>query len=262
MRGLTNDGIESCMDNNNYSTLNIKFNGMPFDFRYRKSSIGDRGVIDQIFKNQDYNFSNWYQGKKLLDYYEKIKDSNPLIVDAGANIGASAVYFARKFIQSRVFAIEPDHENWELLSLNTKNLNCHAYHGAISSNDGYMQLIDPGRSDWGFMTRDIQDVDVIGSKKISCMSPFGVMRHEFNTGATPFIFKIDIEGGEEKLFSGNNSWMDQFPLLIIELHDWMLPFSGTTRNFIKAVAERDFDLIHRGENMFLFNKSIIIGNKY
>ena len=75
--------------------------------------------------------------------------------------------------------------------------------------------------------------------------------------ASPFILKIDIEGSEEDVFSGDSSWLDQFPCVIIELHDWMLPFSGSSRNFQRAIARLDFDLVQRGENLFCFNRRIL-----
>jgi hypothetical protein len=37
----------------------------------------------------------------------------------------------------------------------------------------------------------------------------------------------------------------------------MLPFAGSSRNFIKAVAKYEFDFIHKGENIFLFNRGIL-----
>jgi hypothetical protein len=73
----------------------------------------------------------------------------------------------------------------------------------------------------------------------------------------PMIFKIDIEGAEDYLFSGSTEWLDYFPLVIIELHDWMLPFSGSSRNFLRAVASHDFDFISKNENVFLFNRKIL-----
>jgi hypothetical protein len=66
-----------------------------------------------------------------------------------------------------------------------------------------------------------------------------------------------IEGGEDALFNGDTSWLGQFPLVIIELHDWMLPFSGSSRNFIKSIAQYDFDFVHKGENIFLFNRQLL-----
>ena len=36
---------------------------------------------------------------------------------------------------------------------------------------------------------------------------------------------------------------------MIEPHDWLLPGSGTSTDFQKAMAERGFDLLISGENL-------------
>ena len=69
----------------------------------------------------------------------------------------------------------------------------------------------------------------------------------------PFIVKIDIEGGENDLFANSTSWIDDFPLLIIELHDWLFPMKGTSRNFLMAISKLDRDFVHHGENIFSIN---------
>ena len=93
--------------------------------------------------------------------------------------------------------------------------------------------------------------------RVKSISPKSVLSHPATENTNPLIFKIDIEGGEKALFQGDVSWLNQFPAIMIETHDWMLPFSGSSRNFIKAVAQFDFDFLHRGENIFLFNKQIL-----
>ena len=75
--------------------------------------------------------------------------------------------------------------------------------------------------------------------------------------AAPFICKIDIEGGEANLFRCNYAWLERFPLVIIELHDWLLPGEGNSRNFLKAALEFDFDFVYRGENLFCFNNALL-----
>ena len=69
--------------------------------------------------------------------------------------------------------------------------------------------------------------------------------------------KIDIEGGEADLFSNNDAWVDRFPLIVIELHDWLLPGTGSSRNFLRAIAGRNFDVVFRGENLFCFNNDLL-----
>ncbi len=66
----------------------------------------------------------------------------------------------------------------------------------------------------------------------------------------PFLIKIDIEGGESELFSQHTNWIDHFPLLVIELHDWMLPGTANSSHFLKATATQERDFVHVGENIF------------
>ena len=243
--------------------------GKPLDFLFRDDSIGDKGVLQQIFVNQDYRLDHWQQGKTLERFHDRCSQSGPsLIVDAGANIGASAVWFMNTFANSFVFSIEPDLTNYALLHLNTRSygqkLN---FHGAVSGVDGKVRLVDPGLSDWGFRTVASNggnggnggngDPSPATETEVDAISPASILSHPAVAGMQPLIFKIDIEGGEENLFSADISWMRRFPLIIIELHDWMLPFSGNSRNFIRAVAQGEFDMVYKGENIFLFNREIL-----
>ena len=115
-------------------------------------------------------------------------------------------------------------------------------------------LEDPGRGDWGFRvgakpTRTaVQAIDM----------PTLLSRFDERT-CVPFVCKIDIEGGEEMLFASNDQWIERFPLLIIELHDWMLPGTSNSRNFLRAISQRQFDVLWRGENMFCFNNDLLSG---
>jgi FkbM family methyltransferase len=241
------------------TTIPIKFNESEIFFSFREDSAGDKGVIQQIFQNLDYNISQWYQGKKLLQYHnEQSKIRQSLIIDAGANIGASSVYFSKLYPNAVIFSIEPDITNWHLLVKNTTGLNVFNFNGALADVDGEMALVDPGRSDWGFMTKRIdQSNKTLNIKNIKSISPSTILTHQVSQNTNPLILKIDIEGGEDILFSGDTNWLNKFPLVIIELHDWMLPFSGSSRNFIKSVAQFDFDFIYKGENIFLFNRRIL-----
>ena len=66
----------------------------------------------------------------------------------------------------------------------------------------------------------------------------------------PFIAKIDIEGAERDLFSGDCSWIDTFPVIIVELHDWLFPKARTAQPFLKAIAARNRDILLKENNVF------------
>ena len=69
-------------------------------------------------------------------------------------------------------------------------------------------------------------------------------------GYRPFIVKIDIEGFESDLFAENTDWVNDFPVLIIEMHDWLFPGQRTSSNFLKTIARLDRDFVYLGENVF------------
>jgi FkbM family methyltransferase len=224
------------------------------DLYYRPDSAGDNGVIVQIFWNADYDLGQFAMTSCLMRYRESIQDAGrqPLIIDAGANIGVSAVYFSMTYAESRIVAIEPERENLKLLAMNCAGRNIDIRAGAVSSADGSLFLSSPAEgSDWSFRAGSQ------GEYEVEAITIDGLLADHGADKFTPFICKIDIEGGEADLFSKNYQWIDSFPLVIIELHDEMLPGQGNARNFLKALTEFDFDFMFRGENAFCYNNRIL-----
>src|SRR5258708_1829889 len=132
------------------------------DFYYRPGSVGDKGVIEQIFQNQDYELGHFKLTERLmkLGETESRRGRELLIIDAGANIGAAALYFSFRFSGSRVIAIEPEKKNCELLRMNCAGLNIAVVEAALGCEAGKSFLRDPGLSDWGFRTGDTGDYEV------------------------------------------------------------------------------------------------------
>ena len=69
----------------------------------------------------------------------------------------------------------------------------------------------------------------------------------------PFIIKIDIEGHEKELFEKNTEWFDKFKIIIIEIHDWMLPGKAVSKNYfttlVSCMKKNNRDIIISGENI-------------
>lgn len=225
-------------------------------FFYRPNSVGDHGVMRQIFEQKDYDLHHWPQGQAIIDLLGLLKEQGrlSLIVDMGANIGASSVFFCERYPGAKLLCVEPDPTNADLLAKNMAGLNHALFRGAISNRAGHLSLVDPGHGDWGFRTAAIDSSEAT-PRKVKAETVQHII-DEFGDGGHPVIAKIDIEGGEADLFADACEWMDVFPCIIVELHDWMLPGAGTSRNFLKQVAARQLDFVHRGENIFLFNTEL------
>lgn len=241
-----------------FSKIHISAKLAGFDLFYRGQSRADKRTIELIFKSQVYKVDFGRHGAALLEYHRTFARKPSLIIDAGANIGAASSYFLSAIENVVVFAVEPEHRNFRLLQANTQSFpNKFNFHGGISGRDGQMKVADPGIGEWGYQTKMVEGERKDGTNIVPCISPASILAHPATRGTKPLILKVDIEGAEEYLFQGDCSWMAFFPLVIIELHDWLCPFSGGSRNFLRALASHDFDVVPRGENLFLFNRPLL-----
>ena len=244
----------------NVATFTLTHGSREIPFHFRQESVGDNGVITQIFKQNDYGIEQWVQGRCLISHYQEIVvgGKRPLIIDAGANIGASPLWFSLAYPEAFIFAIEPEINNFQLLELNTASVpHKMNFLGAIASDVGLAAVHDPGFSDWAFRIEKIAADCAAPGSTVKTISPRAILSCTTKENLAPFILKVDIEGAEADLFSEPTDWLDQFPLVAIELHDWMFPFSGSSRSFLKAMASHDFDFVHRGENIFCFNRGLL-----
>lgn len=223
---------------------------------YFRDTPSDHAVIKQIFKNQGYSTKRFRRHADILRRYHKIlaAGDQPLVVDCGANIGASAIYFALLFPKAIILAVEPNNDNYALLQKNTKDFKqIHAQHCAVGSHDGVLNLFDPGAGPDAYRT-STSDCSNIGKYigEVKCRSLKNLIS---DASAVPFLLKIDIEGAEADLFSKYLEPFTAFYLVIVELHDWLLPGQANSRNFLAWHASSDRDFVYHGENVFSIDNS-------
>ena len=229
-----------------WSKINDKW-----DFIYYRSSArhDDKWMARQVLMFTEYKIPT-RQYLEALQAYAKSKTGFPLIIDAGGNIGTSSFYFLKIFPEAFAYVIEPESSNFELLSINlARRANVNLFQGAIGSKTGKAFL--DRRSDCAHRITDR------GDEHINVIDTASILAEMEPRGAFPFIYKVDIEGSEDDLFAGDISWLQKFPCLVIELHDWMLPFTGNSSNFLRAIAAGDWDIIPRGESLFIFNRPLL-----
>lgn len=212
---------------------------------YRRDST-DRDVIRQVFRHREYDLTRLRRRADLeaLLAEEQAAGRRPLVIDAGANIGASAAFFALAIPDARVIAVEPEAANFELLGRNTRGLDVRCLQAALGSARGYVHLHDTGEGAWAFRTEPAPDETGIPCRTVpDLLAEFG------GPEWFPFLVKLDIEGAEQDVFRGETGWVRQVPVLAIELHDWMLPASGSARPFLECIASLDRDFVQLGENI-------------
>lgn len=171
-----------------------------------------------------------------------------LIVDLGAYIGYSVIWFAQKFPQAEIVAVEPDEGNFKMLVNNTQNYE--NIIGLVKNPVWPFADITMKRSCQKF--RDGLDwsrqFEPNGNGSLKSITVSEIIK-QFSTQGKIDLLKIDIEGAESILFSNDYSeWLPKVQNIVIELHDDSI-FGNATRAF-KQACDDQFTLQQFGEITF------------
>jgi FkbM family methyltransferase len=154
--------------------------------------------------------------------YAGVLDAVPyaeVIVDLGANIGLSSIFFLGHYPHSRVIALEPDPRNYRLLKENLRRSTAagraQAIEAAAWERDGRVRFVppeEPGHVNQGALAAG----ETERGKTVFGMAMPSIM----STAATTHvdILKVDIEGGEVNLFRGDTGWLASVKCIAIEFH--------------------------------------------
>ncbi len=228
-----------------------------YDKRNRKCfTVQSRGRIDlvtadHVYVKEDYNFSGLKRFDDIQSIYKEIVNAQavPLIIDCGGNIGLASRYFAERYPEALVICVEPDQGNIEQAKLNCDGFSSVEFlHAAIGSTEGHARIKNQSADYNAYQiakSTDQNDVKVVTIPMVEEHA-----REKASGKVAPFIVKVDIEGYEEDLFASGTEWLQELPLLITELHDWMLPGRAVSAHFLKALAPLGRDFVLRGENVF------------
>lgn len=158
-----------------------------------------------------------------------------LIVDAGANIGTSAIILRKKFPFARIILIEPFEENLMIAKMNTQNLNVEYVLAAlVSENSTNIPLRNRGTGEVGFTIVDTpaDKPDAVEIAKVNGVSLAAIIAGERKLG----ILKMDIEGSELELFKNCPNTLRKFSAVFVELHERIAP--GCEAAFFEFSADR------------------------
>jgi FkbM family methyltransferase len=219
--------------------------------RLRPTS-SDIQTYRQVFVGREYDFSDFPQSAHFHKRPDSSGSEAPItIVDCGANIGCSVIWFAAEFPGAEILAIEPDAANFDLLNQNVAGLeNVRTIRAALWSSETLVMISNPEAEPWAYRTEALGATPGQKTAPIRTVTMDGLLAEY--PPSRRLIVKIDIEGAEREVFSNNTSWLQSVDLLIVELHDWMLPGQGSGRTFFSAIASMPMDYVWRGENLFCF----------
>jgi FkbM family methyltransferase len=188
------------------------------------------------------------------EYDVPVSRSPRVIVDAGANVGLSAVYFAHRFPDARIIAIEPEAHNFALLASNVADYpNVVPVKAALWHTDTVVDLFDPGLGPWGYIVGQREDCSGTWRQFTDGVTVDKVMQtHGLNRID---LLKMDIEGSEREVLASSSAWIGRVDALIVELHERKK--AGCAVVF-ESIAPQFDARWHRGELEYLLRSGAAV----
>ncbi len=183
------------------------------------------------------------------EYAADLRFAPKVIVDGGANIGVTSIFFAHRYPDAKIIAVEPEPSNYAVLVRNVRPyLAITPFHAALWNRDGKISIAQPnpgsaGGGEVGFITREGGGVEVRAITMRTLMREVGI--------STIDLAKIDIEGAEQEVFE-DSRWLAGVRCLMIELHDQLRPGCSAA---VEA-AVHSFSRTQRGETSFYFRSTV------
>lgn len=167
-------------------------------------------------------FIQHYIYRELFALPGLVKNDIPYILDAGANIGITALILAELFPKAHLIAIEPEEQNFRMLQHNCDPLvsagRLHLMQGVFYPDpNATLEIAKEGHADWGFKVKTAGKTQVKNDLlKIITLRDICVLCGNKN----PSLIKMDIEGSEVAFFRDEAGFKEilDHSFLLVELH--------------------------------------------
>ncbi|SHJ00438.1 FkbM family methyltransferase [Flavobacterium terrae] len=214
----------------------------------RNQNHSDFSVFKQVFNKKEY---------KAITSYLKInlvKNDKMTLIDAGANVGYTSIFFLNEIKNIQVYGIEPSKDNMEVykknVDLNNYKKNVFFYENALSGIENKSFSLNNSfrdGKDWSIATSENIDGEIKGITINQI-----IKEHELEHIS---CLKIDIEGAERFIFTYDNdlSFLNITYLIAIEIHDEY----DCRKTIYEILKEYNFVLFETGELTIGINKKFI-----
>jgi FkbM family methyltransferase len=185
-----------------------------------------RYLFREIFLRETYRF--------------QARVANPVIVDCGANIGMSVLYFKWLYPAAEIHAFEPDPVTFRLLRRNVLGNSLpsvYLYNSAVGAATGQTDFFtddaEPGSL--------LMSTDPLRTPKRRLRVPMMALS-EFLSHRRIDLLKLDVEGAEADVLANlaGHGTLEQVPDLLIEFHHQVPGHAARLSDFLRILESHGF----------------------
>jgi len=149
------------------------------------------------------------------------------VVDLGANIGLTTLWLSRRYRAARFIAVEPSAGNARLARINFERNQVAAdlIEAAIGPRDGSVRFEGSRDSNRGRLGSTGDEVSMVSMSTLLRRIP---------EGTNIDLMKMDIEGGEQELLTGDVAWLVRVRSIIAEFHPEVVDYPGLIKRLERA----------------------------
>jgi FkbM family methyltransferase len=158
------------------------------------------------------------------EYLVLLKTKEPLIIDAGANIGTATLFFKKIYPRSQIYAFEPDSDTFKFLEKNVREnslLGVELYNHGLSNSRGIKKFYVGANEDIS-SSLYFEKVQTVIKKEHIIEKEIQVIRlSEFikERGIRHIdILKLDVEGSECSIIEDITEVLDSVDFIVMEYH--------------------------------------------
>jgi FkbM family methyltransferase len=195
----------------------------------------------------------WEEIFRVNQYVFSCKTDSPFIIDCGAHIGMSVLYFKRRYPHAQLIAFEPNPQTFRILEQNIKQNNLQSVqlvNAALTADDGEIPFYVRQDSTISWGDTGLKGAIVGSEQQWRTISVHSVRLSSYITGPVDYL-KLDIEGMEEIVLREIEEKLSLITEIRIEFHSNSVNeknnldriLSSLSRHNFKYAFERDRQVI-------------------
>lgn len=213
-----------------------------------RPGTSDMAAFERVFLKNAMDGGEFAQ-QATVDARVAALGRRAVIIDGGANIGLTAVWFARSYPQATIYAVEPDSSNAAMLRRNTSAYpHIVPIEGALWDRATAVSIANPDDPAWAYRVAEVGDTTA--QPAIAALNINDLMAR---AGVDELmIVKLIIQGAEKAVFRSNLDWLARTRQVIFMPNDWAEPWSGAGRVAMAALARVSFDWVIKDLCVFCY----------